>query len=83
LPIILRDVNKIFLDKASLLLNPSTTTTLEIAVRAYRHNLRTSRRDVHPQVIALVDTVSEMKEIKHAYQKANESQPGINYLKRG
>ena len=36
-------------------------------------------RDVHPQVIGLADTVSEIKEIKHAYRKGIEPQPGIDY----
>lgn len=36
-------------------------------------------RDAHPEVIALADTVSEVKEIKHAYRKDIEPQPGIDY----
>jgi len=36
-------------------------------------------RDAHPQVIELADTVSEIKEIKHAYRKDIEPQPGIDY----
>ena len=36
-------------------------------------------RNAHPQVIELADTVSEIKEIKHAYQKGIEPQPGIDY----
>ena len=36
-------------------------------------------RDAHPQVIELADTVSEVREIKHAYQKNIEPQPGIDY----
>jgi cob(I)alamin adenosyltransferase len=36
-------------------------------------------RDAHPRVIDLADTVSEIKEIKHAYQKGIEPQPGIDY----
>jgi len=36
-------------------------------------------RDAHPQVIELADTVSEIKEIKHAYRKGIEPQPGIDY----
>jgi cob(I)alamin adenosyltransferase len=36
-------------------------------------------RDVHPEVIELADTVSEVKEIKHAYRKGIEPQPGIDY----
>lgn len=36
-------------------------------------------RDSHPEVIELADTVSEVKEIKHAYRKDIEPQPGIDY----
>jgi cob(I)alamin adenosyltransferase len=36
-------------------------------------------RDAHPQVIDLADTVSEIKEVKHAYRKGIEPQPGIDY----
>lgn len=36
-------------------------------------------RDAHPRVIELADTVSEIKEIKHAYRKDIEPQPGIDY----
>jgi cob(I)alamin adenosyltransferase len=36
-------------------------------------------RDVHPEVIEFEDTVSEVKEIKHAYRKGIEPQPGIDY----
>lgn len=36
-------------------------------------------RDAHPQVIELADTVSEINEIKHAYRKDIEPQPGIDY----
>ncbi len=36
-------------------------------------------RDAHPQVIELADTVSEIKEIQHAYRKGIDPQPGIDY----
>jgi len=36
-------------------------------------------RDAHPQVIDRADTVSEIVEVKHAYQKGIEPQPGIDY----
>lgn len=36
-------------------------------------------RDAHPQVVELADTVSEVLEVKHAYQKGIEPQPGIDY----
>lgn len=36
-------------------------------------------RDAHPEVVARADTVSEVREIKHAYRKDIEPQPGIDY----
>jgi len=36
-------------------------------------------RDAHPGIIELADTVSEVEEIKHAYRKDIEPQPGIDY----
>ncbi len=36
-------------------------------------------RDAHPEVIELADTVSEVREIKHAYRQGIEPQPGIDY----
>src|SRR5210317_613601 len=36
-------------------------------------------RNAHPEVIELADTVSEVCEVKHAYQKDIEPQPGIDY----
>lgn len=36
-------------------------------------------RDAHPEIIELADTVSEVNEIKHAYRKDIEPQPGIDY----
>lgn len=36
-------------------------------------------RDAHPQIIELADTVSEINEIKHAYRKGIEPQPGVDY----
>jgi cob(I)alamin adenosyltransferase len=36
-------------------------------------------RNAHPEVVALADTVSEVCEVKHAYQRDIEPQPGIDY----
>jgi cob(I)alamin adenosyltransferase len=36
-------------------------------------------RDAHPEVIELADTVSEVREIKHAYRQGIEPQPGIDF----
>jgi cob(I)alamin adenosyltransferase len=44
-----------------------------------RMHLVLTGRDAHPQVIELADTVSEVQEIKHAYRKGIDPQPGIDY----
>lgn len=36
-------------------------------------------RDAHENIIEIADTVSEVREIKHAYRKDIEPQPGIDY----
>ena len=36
-------------------------------------------RNAHPDIIALADLVTEMREIKHPYQKGIEAQRGIEY----
>jgi cob(I)alamin adenosyltransferase len=36
-------------------------------------------RDAHPQVLELADTASEVLELKHAFRKNVEPQPGIDY----
>ena len=38
-------------------------------------------RDAHTEIIELADTVSEVNEIKHAYRKDIEPQPGHRLLK--
>jgi len=36
-------------------------------------------RDAHPDVLRIADTVSDITEVKHAYRKGIEPQPGIDY----
>jgi len=36
-------------------------------------------RDAHQEVVEIADTVSEVREIKHAYRKEIEPQPGVDY----
>lgn len=36
-------------------------------------------RDAHPDIIDQADTVSEVREVKHAYRKGIEPQPGIDF----
>jgi len=36
-------------------------------------------RNAHPTIVELADTVTEMRQIKHAYEKGVEAQRGIEY----
>lgn len=50
-----------------------------IASRPEHMHLILTGRDAHPEIIELADTVSEVREIKHAYLKQIEPQPGIDF----
>ncbi len=43
------------------------------------HLVTSQEDDAHPQVVELADTVSEIREIKHAFRAGLEPQPGIDY----
>lgn len=45
---------------------------------AAKHLVLTGR-DAHAEVIERADTVSEVREVKHAYQQKIEPQPGVDY----
>lgn len=36
-------------------------------------------RDAHPEIVEIADTVSEVREVKHAYRRDIEPQPGVDY----
>lgn len=50
-----------------------------IARRPPGMHLILTGRDAHPDIIALADTASEVREIKHGYRKGIEPQPGIDF----
>lgn len=50
-----------------------------LALRPPLVHLVLTGRDAHPEVIARADTVSEVREIKHAYRQGIEPQPGVDY----
>lgn len=50
-----------------------------LTLRPDHMHLIMTGRDAHPDLISLADTVSEVCEIKHAYRKDIEPQPGIDF----
>lgn len=50
-----------------------------IANRPDHMHLILTGRDAHPELVKLADTVSEVREIKHAYRQNIEPQPGIDF----
>lgn len=50
-----------------------------LSLRPYHMHIILTGRDAHPDLIDLADTVSEVQEIKHAYRKEIEPQPGIDF----
>lgn len=50
-----------------------------LALRPHSMHMVLTGRDAHPTIIEAADTVSEVREIKHAYRKDIEPQPGIDY----
>ncbi len=60
------------------LLNVEDVTDL-IQHKAEKTHLVLTGRDAHPQVIELADLCTEMKEIKHPFQKGFLAQKGIDY----
>ncbi len=50
-----------------------------LALRPEHMHIILTGRDAHPELIDLADTVSEVREIKHAYRKDIEPQPGIDF----
>jgi cob(I)alamin adenosyltransferase len=51
------------------------------ALRAVGNGMRVilTGRNAHPSLVEIADTVTEMREVKHAYQKGILAQRGIEY----
>lgn len=50
-----------------------------LALRPQHMHMILTGRDAHPDIVECADTVSEVREIKHAYRKEIEPQPGIDF----
>ena len=58
-----------------------TSSAMGMALRAVGHTMHLilTGRDAHPDIIERAHTVSEVREIKHAYRQKIEPQKGIDY----
>lgn len=50
-----------------------------IRERAATTNVVITGRDAHPELIAVADTVTEMRKVKHAYDQGIQARKGIEY----
>ncbi|MCG8632767.1 MAG: cob(I)yrinic acid a,c-diamide adenosyltransferase [Desulfobacterales bacterium] len=50
-----------------------------LSLRPDRLHMILTGRDAHSDIIDMADTVSEVREIKHAYRKGIVPQPGVDY----
>lgn len=58
---------------------PVDDVVAAIAGRAPKTNVVITGRDAAPELIALADTVTEMRMVKHAYEKGIRARKGIEY----
>ena len=58
---------------------PATTIVEAISNRPRHVNVIVTGRDAPPELIAIADTVTEMVEVKHAYQQGVRAMRGIDY----
>ncbi|HZD48394.1 MAG TPA: cob(I)yrinic acid a,c-diamide adenosyltransferase [Silvibacterium sp.] len=58
-----------------------STAAMGTALRAVGNGMRVilTGRNAHPSLVEIADTVTEMREVKHAYQKGILAQRGIEY----
>lgn len=60
------------------MLDPEEVKTTLLARPEMLHVILTGR-NAHPALVEIADTVTEMREVKHAYQKGILAQRGIEY----
>jgi cob(I)alamin adenosyltransferase len=60
------------------MLDPEEVRTALLARPGMVHVILTGR-NAHPTLVEIADTVTEMREVKHAYQKGIQAQRGIEY----
>ena len=60
------------------MLNPETVAEVLRTKPEMVHVILTGR-NAHPTIIDLADTVTEMRQVKHAYEKGVMAQRGIEY----
>ena len=77
------DYNLVILDEVTYLSTWGWVPTEEIVAavtnRPSHVNLVLTGRDAAPEIIAVADTVTEMREIKHAYQAGITAKRGIDF----
>ena len=60
------------------MLDPESVKATLLARPEMVHVILTGR-NAHPSLVEIADTVTEMREVKHAYQKGIQAQRGIEY----
>ena len=77
------DYNLVILDEVTYLSTwgwvPTDELVAAIVSRPSHVNLVLTGRDAAPEIIAVADTVTEMREIKHAYQAGITAKRGIDF----
>jgi len=53
--------------------------TMMIKSKPERTHVILTGRDVHPEIVALADLVTEMRDVKHPYESGVPAQEGIDY----
>ena len=77
------EFNLVILDEVTYLATwgwvPTEEIVAAIANRPSHVNLVLTGRDAPPEIVAVADTVTEMREVKHAYQAGISAKRGIDF----